>query len=104
MLNLPKYILREMLAHKMRSLLAILGVAIGTLTVTLLLALGAGFHDAAMKTLMTTVDGSFYVWPGTTSQAYQGYNRGQPVYITIDDVIAMPKIFSSNFTMAHAAS
>ncbi|MCL5260752.1 MAG: ABC transporter permease [Gammaproteobacteria bacterium] len=72
-------------------MLAVICITFGTLTVVLLLALGTGFHDASMKNMMDIVDGSFFVWTGKTSKQYQGYPKGQPIYIRNNAVADLTK-------------
>jgi putative ABC transport system permease protein len=88
---LLKQIFREMWIYKMRSLLALFCIAWGTMTVVLLLALGEGFHDASRRNIMNISDGAFFVIPGVTGKAYQGYAKGQPLFIKSEAIVNLPK-------------
>jgi len=84
-------ILREMRAHKIRSILALLGIVWGTVAVVLLLALGEGFYRAGQKSMQSIANGAIRAWPGITSKAFQGQAPGQPIHMRISDLIAMTK-------------
>lgn len=94
LLNQSQQILRDMWSSKLRSILAVFGIAFGTLTVVLLLALGTGFHDASLRNMMGIVDGSFFVRPGKTSLAYQGLPQYRQVYLKPSDIMKLPKVIS----------
>jgi len=85
-------ILREMSKHKLRFVLAIFGVAWGTLTVVLLLAVGHGFHTASKRNLFNITENIFSVIPGETSKAYRGKPAGQAIHIRVNDIAFLKNI------------
>lgn len=88
-------ILREMWCHRLRSSLAIFCIAFGTFMMMMLIALNAGFYKRTVNDMLDIVDGSFFIWRGTTIKSYQGYPKGSTNNIMIADVIELPKIFPS---------
>jgi len=89
-------ILRDMRQHKLRSLLAMFGVAWGTITVVLLLALGEAYHAANKTRMLDIADNSLLLLPGTTSKPYRGRPIGQSINIKAADIenlpVALPEI------------
>src|SRR3954463_12903283 len=55
--------LRGMLANRMRSLLTMLGILIGTAAVILLVAVGTGISNAVQHQIETMGSNAVYVWP-----------------------------------------
>jgi putative ABC transport system permease protein len=91
LLNLCQQILRDMWAHKLRSFLALFCIMWGTVTVVLLLALGAGFAKAGSKNMLKIVDGTFFVVPSATSISYHGFPKGKMVNIKSQDIMDLVK-------------
>jgi putative ABC transport system permease protein len=89
-LNLCQQILADMWARKLRSILALFGIIWGTMTVVLLLAIGNGFATASQTSMMSLVDGTFYVTPGATSKSFQGFAKGRPLNIKSSAVMGLP--------------
>jgi len=90
---LIRQILYEMWLHKLRSGLAIFCIAFGTIAVVMLLALGAGFHEASLRNMSGIVDGFFAVWLGRSEKSYEGYPKGHVNQMTLADVLELPKVF-----------
>lgn len=88
-----KQIFEELMAHKLRSSLAIFCIAFGTLAVVVLLALGTGFCEATSKNLFSITGGTFAVWMNRTEKSYGGYPKGRHNHLTLNDVMELPKIF-----------
>lgn len=55
--------LKGLLANRMRSLLTMLGILIGTAAVILLVAVGTGISNAVQKTIESMGSNAVYVWP-----------------------------------------
>ncbi len=65
--------LKGLLANRMRSLLTMLGILIGTAAVILLVAVGTGISNAVQHTIETMGSNAVYVWP---EQNPGGNDRG----------------------------
>ena len=55
--------LKGLLANRMRSLLTMLGILIGTAAVILLVAVGTGISNAVQHQIETMGSNAVYVWP-----------------------------------------
>ena len=86
-LLLIKQIFRDMLAYKLRSILALFGITWGVISVILLLSLGSGFSEATQENLLTLVDGTFFMGTQRASQNYQGYPKGRLIKLKAADVM-----------------
>jgi len=89
--TLCRQILSEMLQYKMRSLLALFGIFWGTMTVVLLLALGAGFHHASKANIMRLVDGTYFVLPAQRTMSWRGYAKGTPINVKSSFILTVKK-------------
>src|SRR5262245_25778231 len=58
--------------QRTRVLLTCLGIACGTFIVVVLLALGEGIKRAVMRELLGAYDAAIVIYPGMTTQPYQG--------------------------------
>lgn len=90
-INLCKQILHDMWARKVRSMLALFGIIWGTISVILLLALGTGFHDASLRSVMKVADGTFFVILNKTSKSHDGFPKGQPINVKSSVIMNLPK-------------
>lgn len=86
-----RQILRDLLACKLRSFLALSGIVWGTMTVVLLLALGSGFASVNRKSMMSIVDGTFFVVPGVPSSNYKGFTKGRKLNVKVSTVLNLQK-------------
>jgi len=98
--TLVKQILHDMWTHKLRSTLAIFGIFWGTLTVTLLLALGHGFYLASKQNMMKIADGTLFIRASNTSKDYEGYPKGRKLLLKAAPIIQLQQ--SSNLIQAIA--
>jgi putative ABC transport system permease protein len=80
-------------AHKLRSVLSILGIIWGTYAISMLLAMGQGMYNVNAETLEKLGKPILWVMTGTTSEPYQGLSSGQLVQITPEAVMQLPKTF-----------
>jgi putative ABC transport system permease protein len=81
--------------HKLRTSLAVFGIAWGTLTVILLLALSQGFHDASKRNIMQIADGAFFAIASTTDSNYRGFLKGRPIRMKAATIMALQKTIPS---------
>lgn len=81
--------------HKLRSILAVSCIIVGTFAVVTLIALSNGFYQENSHNMLDMVDGSFYVFPGHSSYSYQGYPPSQINNITIEDIEKLPTLFKN---------
>jgi putative ABC transport system permease protein len=72
--------------YKSRTFMTMFGLIWGTMTVVLLLSFGTGVEKSMKKNMHGMGDGIAILWPGTTTKAWQGYNRGRNIRFRIDDV------------------
>lgn len=72
--------------YKSRTFMTMFGLIWGTMTVVLLLSFGVGVEKAMKKNMHGMGDGIAILWPGTTTKAWQGYNRGRDIRFRIEDV------------------
>jgi len=79
----------DMRARKLRTLLAVFGIAWGTVAVVLLLALGGGFHAASKKSMHGMGDSIVVIWPNRTTKAFEGMQPGRSIRMKSSDVIEM---------------
>ncbi len=87
--ELTTQFLREMRTRKLRTTLALFGIAWGTVAVVLLLAIGGGFHRASSKAMHGMGESIVVLWPGRTTKAFAGMQPGRQLYLQADDVIEM---------------
>jgi len=87
-------IIHDLWLHKLRSSLAIFCIAFGIFAVLMLSALGKGFYDANNADMVGLADDAFIVWQNKSSMSSRGYSKGKVRWITINDVLELPRIFS----------
>lgn len=81
-----------MLAHKMRSVLSILGILIGVAAVIAMLALGQGAKDAIEKQLASLGSNLLIVRPGSSKLHGVAMETGAVTRFTLGDVAAMARL------------
>ncbi len=69
-----------------RSLLTMMGIVWGIISVTLLLSYGSGFRSVLMYTFEVFGKGAVICWPGRTSEQAGGERAGKAVYFDAEDV------------------
>jgi len=77
------YYLRQ---YKARTFMTMFGLIWGTMTVVLLLSFGSGVGISMSKNMHGMGEGIAILWPGTTTKAWQGYNRGRTLRFRPDDI------------------
>jgi putative ABC transport system permease protein len=82
-------LLRDMRGRKLRTVLAVSGIAWGTAAVVLLLAIGRGFQAASSKAMSGMGDHLLVVWPSRTTRPFAGMQPGRPVRLKSADVLQL---------------
>ncbi|MBM3277053.1 MAG: ABC transporter permease [Candidatus Handelsmanbacteria bacterium] len=97
--------LRDMRARKLRTLLAMFGIAWGTVAVVLLLAIGGAFHAASSKAMHGMGESIVIIWPSRTTKPFEGLQPGRLVQMKSSDVIemgqALPQILRASPELTH---
>lgn len=70
---------RNLNQQRLRSFLTIFGIMWGTATLILLLAFGVGFRDQTVLNMRGMGDQLAIMFPGQTTQAFEGYGVGRPI-------------------------
>ena len=71
--------IQDVRAQKLRTTLTILGIAWGTVAVTVLLAFGLGLEKQTKINMHGMGDGIALLWPGTTTKPFEGFPDGRPI-------------------------
>ncbi|MBN4076283.1 ABC transporter permease [Gemmatimonas aurantiaca] len=80
---------RDITRQKLRTVLTVVGIFWGTVSVILLFAVGKGLHEMVVKQSKGLGDRISIVWPGVTSQGWKGMPPGRRIRYTEDDVLAI---------------
>lgn len=88
-LELVGQFLRDMRARKLRTALAVFGIAWGTVAVVLLLSVGDAFHATSSRAFHGMGEDLVIMWPAQTTMAYKGMQPGRPILLKSTDVIEM---------------
>ena len=91
-LQLMQQSLAEMGARKIRTLLIMIGIVWGTLSVTLLLALGESFRQTNESQVTSLATGAALVWVSSTTKPYHGLPAHVPLDIKADSVMNLPEL------------
>lgn len=70
---------RNLNQQRLRSFLTIFGIMWGTATLILLLAFGMGFRDQTVLNMRGMGDQLAIMFPGQTTQPFEGYGIGRPI-------------------------
>jgi putative ABC transport system permease protein len=81
--------LRDMRSQKLRTILTIFGITWGTIAIVLLLGFGVGVGRQMRKNFHGMGEGLLLVWPGRTSLAYEGLNKGRVIRFTEEDALSI---------------
>jgi putative ABC transport system permease protein len=85
-LSFLRQILHDVRHQKLRTLLTLLGITWGTVSVSLLVAFGEGLEKRIRKNQHGLGENIVIAWPSRTSLAYQGLGKGRPVRVNEDDL------------------
>lgn len=90
---------RDMNNHRMRSILTLVAITWGTMSVVLLLAFGSGFGTAMRNGMVNAWNRVLIVYGGETGKVYQGLPKGRGINLEERDV-ALLKATVPNIVMA----
>lgn len=83
--------LRNIWAHKLRSLLTMFGISWGIASIVFMIALGEGFKGGYRQMLYTMGTDIVIFWAGRTTMQAGGQRAGHDVRFTYDDVLAIQR-------------
>ena len=75
--------------QKLRTILTLLGITWGTISVALLVAFGEGLEAQVRKSQRGLGEGIVIAWASRTSMPYQGLGKGRPIRVSEDDLEAL---------------
>ena len=79
MTGLLSQTIQTLLAHRLRSFLAILAIVWGVISVLVLVGLGEGFYQTNTKSFELLMSDTQIVFPGQTTKAWQGFSAQRDV-------------------------
>ncbi len=85
MTELIKEFFRDLNNHRMRSILTLIAITWGTMSVVLLLAFGSGFGTAMRDGMVNAWNRVLIVYGGETGKVYEGLPKGRPIGLEEDD-------------------
>jgi len=94
-----RQILHDVRHQKLRTLLTLLGITWGTVSVSLLVAFGEGLEDRIRKNQAGLGENIVIAWPSRTSLPYEGLGKGRRIRVDEDDIDALRReIPGASFT------
>lgn len=78
--------MHDVRAQKLRTVLTVLGITWGTVSVVVLLAFGVGLEKQTRKNMHGMGDGIVVMFPGRTAKAFDGFPDGRYIRLREDDV------------------
>ena len=75
--------------QKLRTLLTLLGITWGTISVALLVAFGEGLEAQVRKSQRGLGEGIVIAWASRTSMPFQGLGKGRPIRVSEEDLEAL---------------
>jgi putative ABC transport system permease protein len=84
-----KQMLQDVRHQKVRTILTLLGITWGTVSVSLLVAFGEGLQKRIAKNQHGLGENIVICWPARTSIPYKGLGKGRRVRVSEDDVEAL---------------
>jgi len=104
-LSFLRQIAQDVRHQKLRTLLTLLGITWGTVSVALLAAFGVGLHKRLMKNMHGLGEGIVIAWPSQTSIPFEGLGKGRAMRVTEDDIDALRReIPEARFTGEYGRS
>ena len=82
----------DLKTRKLRVFLAVAGIAWGTLSVILLLAIGNAFHRASNKAMHGMGDDIVIMWTTQTTKAFAGMKPGRAIEMKADEAVEMGRL------------
>jgi putative ABC transport system permease protein len=77
--------------QRMRTLLTVAGITWGTVAVVVLLAFGSGLQTQMQTNARGIGDGLVILFPGTTTQPWQGFTPGRPIRLVESDAALLQR-------------
>jgi len=84
--ELVREFFRDMNSHRTRTVLTLIAITWGTMSVVLLLAFGSGFGAAMRNGMVNAWNRVLIVYGGETGKVYQGLPKGRGINLDEDDV------------------
>jgi putative ABC transport system permease protein len=88
-LSFLRQILQDVRHQKLRTLMTVLGVTWGTVSVSLLVAFGEGLERRIRKNQKGMGENIVIAWPTRTSLPYQGLGKGRAIRVDEEDLEAL---------------
>jgi putative ABC transport system permease protein len=88
-LSFLKQILQDVRHQKVRTLLTLLGITWGTVSVALLMAFGEGLEKRVKKDQHGLGENIVIAWPARTALPFQGLGKGRRIRVSEDDIQAL---------------
>lgn len=90
-----KQFLRDLRSQKLRTLMTMFGIMWGTVSIILLMAFGTGMQKHNVKKFKGLGEYISIIWPGRTSQEWEGLPKGRRIRISEDDIVRMKQSLKS---------
>jgi len=101
-LSFLKQILQDVRHQKVRTLLTLLGITWGTVSVALLMAFGEGLEKRIKKNQHGLGENIVIAWPARTALPWQGLGKGRRIRVSEDDIEALRReIPEADFSGEH---
>ena len=88
-LSFLKQILQDVRHQKVRTLLTLLGITWGTVSVALLMAFGEGLEKRVKKDQHGLGENIVIAWPARTALPFQGLGKGRRIRVSEEDIQAL---------------
>lgn len=107
-LSFLKQVLQDVRQQKLRTLLTLLGITWGTVSVSLLVAFGEGLQKEIARQQHGLGENIVIAWPSRTSIPYQGLGKGRRIRVNDEDLEALRReipeaSFSGEFSREKSA-
>lgn len=86
---LPWQVIQTLLAHRLRSALAMIAIAWGVLSVLVLVALGEGFYRVNTESFALLMSDTQMAFPGQTTKPWQGLPARRSIQISEPQMLAL---------------
>ena len=88
-LSFLRQMLQDIRHQKARTLLTLLGITWGTVSVALLVAFGEGLQKRILKSQRGLGESIVIAWPSTTSMPFEGLGKGRRIRVSEEDLEAL---------------
>jgi putative ABC transport system permease protein len=107
-LSFLRQMLQDVRHQKVRTLLTVLGITWGTVSVSLLVAFGEGMQKRIIKNQRGLGENIVICWPSRTSLPFEGLGKGRRIRVSEDDIEALRReipeaVFSGEFSRENSA-